>query len=52
MPEQANAKRDTDQECGVIGAYVDSFGAYLAACGYAGGTIQSQRKLLVTSMSG
>jgi len=46
MPEQANAKRDTDQECGVIGAYVDSFGAYLAACGYAGGTIQSQRKLL------
>lgn len=46
MPEQANAKRDTEQECGVIGAYVDSFGAYLAACGYAGGTIQSQRKLL------
>ena len=46
MPEQVNAKRDRDQECGVIGAYVDSFAAYLAACGYASGTIQSQLKLL------
>jgi len=45
MQEQAFAKCDTDQACG-IGAYVDSFAGYLAACGYAPGTIQSQLKLL------
>ena len=46
MLEQPIAKRDTDHECGVIGAYIDPFVAYLAACGYARATIQSQRKLL------
>ena len=46
MLEQVIAKRDTDQECGVIGAYVNSFAAYLAACGYAPATIQSPLKLL------
>lgn len=46
MLEQAIAKRDTDQECGVIGVYVDSFAAHLSACGYSPATIRSQRKLL------
>jgi integrase/recombinase XerD len=46
MLEQAIAKRDADQECGVTGAYVDSFAAYLATCSYAPTTIQSQLKLL------
>ena len=46
MLEQAIAKRETDQEYGGIGAYIDSFATYLAACGYAHGTIQSQLKLL------
>ncbi|MET0212812.1 MAG: site-specific integrase [Vicinamibacterales bacterium] len=46
MLEQAIAKRHTDQECGVIGTYLDSFTAHLTACGYATATIRSQLKLL------
>jgi len=46
MLEQGIAKRDTDLESGVIGAYVDSFAARLTACGYAPATIRSQRNLL------
>ena len=46
MLEQAIAKCHTDQKCGVIGAYFDSFAAHLAACGYATATIRSQLKLL------
>lgn len=46
MLEQDIAKRDTEWESGVIGAYADSFAAHLAACGYAPATIWSQRKLL------
>jgi site-specific recombinase XerD len=39
------ANRDP-RECGVVDAYIDTFAAHLAVCGYAPGTIQSQRKLL------
>jgi len=46
MLEQAIAKCHTDQKCGVIGVYFDSFAAHLAACGYATATIRSQLKLL------
>jgi site-specific recombinase XerD len=46
MLEQAIAKRHTDQEGGVIGAYLDAFTAHLTACGYATATIRSQLKLL------
>jgi integrase/recombinase XerD len=46
MLEQGIAKCDTNQKCGVIDAYVDTFAAHLVVCGYARGTIQSQLKLL------
>jgi integrase/recombinase XerD len=46
MLEHATAKCDTNQELGVIGAYVKSFAAYLTTCGYAPATIRSQLKLL------
>ena len=46
MLGQAIAKCHTDQKCGVIGVYFDSFAAHLAACGYATATIRSQLKLL------
>jgi site-specific recombinase XerD len=40
------AKGDPSSECGVVDAYIETFAAHLAVCGYAGGTIQSQLKLL------
>jgi integrase/recombinase XerD len=46
MREQNLAKGDSSQEYGVIGAFVESFAAHLAACGYAPSTIRSQLKLL------
>lgn len=46
MLAQDIAKRDPSSECGVVGAYIDTFAAHLTACGYAPGTIQSQLKLL------
>lgn len=46
MLQQRFANGDTNQESGVIGAYVDSFATHLEACGYAPPTIQSQLKLL------
>jgi site-specific recombinase XerD len=46
MLAQHLAKRDPSSECGVVNAYIDTFAAHLAVCGYARGTIQSQLKLL------
>ena len=46
MLGHATSKCDTNQELGVIGAYLESFGAYLTTCGYAPATIRSQLKLL------
>jgi site-specific recombinase XerD len=46
MRDHIIANRDTVQELGVIGSYLDSFAAHLAACGYASTTVQSQLKLL------
>src|SRR5215831_13988128 len=46
MLAQDVAKRDSISEYGVVDAYIDTFAAQLAACGYARGTIQSQLKLL------
>lgn len=46
MLQQRFANGDTNQERGVIAAYVGSFATHLEACGYAPPTIQSQRKLL------
>jgi len=46
MLEHTTAKCDTNQELGVIGAYVESFAAHLTTCGYTPGTIRSQLKLL------
>jgi hypothetical protein len=42
MRDHVIANRDTVQELGVIGSYVDSSAAQLAACGYASTTVQSQ----------
>ena len=46
MQDHIIANRDTVQKLGVIGSYLDSFAAHLAACGYASTTVQSQLKLL------
>ena len=46
MRDPVRATHDTVQELGVIGSYLDSFAAHLAACGYASTTVQSQLKLL------
>jgi len=46
MLDPVSANRDTVQEPGVIGTYVDSFAAHQAACGYAPTTVRSQLKLL------
>jgi integrase/recombinase XerD len=46
MRDHIIANRDTVQEFGVIGSYLDSFAAHLAARGYASTTVQSQLRLL------
>ena len=35
MLDQVLANRDTVQELGITGSYLDSFAAHLAGCGYA-----------------
>jgi site-specific recombinase XerD len=46
MLDQVLANRDTVQELGITGSYLDSFAAHLAGCGYAATTVRSQLKLL------
>src|ERR1700694_2829795 len=46
MRDQVITNRDTVQELGVIGSYLDSFAAHLAGRGYAAATVRSQLKLL------